>query len=627
MSNDVKLSPTDGERERKKAEEKLVAEVTADFKRRQEERRFIERGWELNMNFLSGNQYCDVNPFGDIEDESPAYMWQQRRVYNYIAPTVDTRCSKLSRIRPKLAVRPASGDEDDRRAAQVASSVLNATCEDNDLDGVINEATVWSETCGTAFYKVLWDFTDGEEIGKTSDGASVREGKVKVTAVPPFEIYPYSLSEESVENQPSIIHARAVSTDDIFSAYGVQLEGRDISEFAFSPTSASSHANAHDGVGLRAVRHGYEVVIERYSRPNREYPDGRLTIVGGDKLLYDGALPYVIGENGARTYPFVKQNSLSLAGGFFGASIVDRLIPVQRAYNAVKNRKHEFLNRIAMGTIAVEDGSVDTDSLVEDGLAPGKIIVYRQGGNPPQMLTLGAIPSEFSDEEQRLEEEFAKISGTNDLTQKGTSFTSVTSATGLQLLIEQDEARLNVSYEQIKSAMKKIGRYILRLYRQFASTLRLMRFAGVHDEVSIVSFKGCDITSDDVILEADSEINLSPVQRRAVIYDMLDRGLFCDENGKMSASVKNKLLEALGYKSFVGARDAKELHMRRCSQENEEMKKGGAAAVHSYDDHEAHISGHTAYLLTEKLTDEQEERICAHLNEHKKIISEVTENG
>ena len=620
---------SDEERARaaKAAEKRLAEDVLADFKRRQEERRSIERGWQLNMNFLSGNQYCDVNAFGDLEDDRGGYFWQQHRVFNYIAPMIDTRCSKLSRIRPKLAVRAASGEEDDKRSARIASAILTATCEDNDLDGVISCATVWSETCGSAFYKVLWDHADGREIGKTVDGASVREGKVKIIALSPFEIYPYSLSEESVENQPSIIHARAVPVQDIYAAYGVRLDGRDIEDFALSPTSAAAHSCVGGMQSVKAVRHGYEVIIERYTRPNCDEPEGRLTIVAGGELLYDGPMPYIIGENGTRTYPFVRQNAISLAGGFFGVSVVDRLIPVQRAYNAVKNRKHEFLNRISMGTVAVEDGSVDTDSLLDEGLAPGKIIVYRQGGTPPQMLTLGSVPSEFTQEEEKLEEEFAKISGTNDLTQEGSSFTAVTSATGLQLLIEQDEARLNVSYEQIKSAVRKIGRFVLRLYKQFASSLRLMRYASTDDEQCVISFKNSDITSDDVILEADSEINLSPAQRRAVVYDMIDKGLFCDENGKMSVSVKNKLLETLGYKSFVGERDTQQLHRNRCSQENALLRKGGTAEVKDYDDHAVHIDCHTAYLLSEQLTKEQEERICAHLNEHKKYISEVKNNG
>ena len=621
------LSAAEAERARLKAEQALADDVAADFKRRQEERRSIERGWQLNMNFLSGNQYCDVNPFGDLEEDIGGYFWQHHRVFNFIAPTVDTRCAKLSRIRPKLAVRAASGDDDDRRSAKLASSILSATCEDNDMDSVISSATVWSETCGSAFYKVMWDCADGREIGKTADGKSLREGKVKITALSPFEIYPYSLSEESIENQPSIIHARAVSTDDIYAAYGVKLQGREIEDFCLSPLSTAAHSSSY-GVGSpKAVRHGYEVVIERYSRPNCENPDGRLTIVGGGKLLYDGPMPYIIGDGGTRTYPFVRQNSLSLAGGFFGASVVDRLIPVQRAYNAVKNRKHEFLNRIAMGTIAVEDGSLDTDSLLEEGLVPGKVIIYRQGSTPPQMLTLGSVPSEFTEEEQKLEEEFAKISGTNDLTQNGNSFTAVTSATGLQLLIEQDEARLAVSYEQIKSALRKIGRFVLRLYKQFASTLRLMRFAAGKDELSVISFKGSDITSDDVILEADSDINLTPAQRRAVVYDMIDKGLLADESGKLSPSVKNKVLEVLGYKGFAAGRDIGELHRLRCAEENAKMKRGDAVCVKSYDDHALHVNGHTAFLLSEKLSAEEEERICAHLSEHKKAIEEVSENG
>ncbi|MDE6373746.1 MAG: hypothetical protein K2L72_04530, partial [Clostridia bacterium] len=582
--------------------------------------------WQLNMNFLSGNQYCDVNALGEIEGENGGYFWQEKRVFNYIAPTVDTRCCKLTGIRPKLAVRAASEDDDDRRSAKLASAILTAVCEDCGIDGVISAATVWSEACGTAFYKVTWDSYAGNEIGRLFDGSSVRDGKVRITAVSPFEIYPDSLSEENLYNQPSIIHARAVPADDIFAAYGVTVEGRDVDEFARTPSCKPSHAGGYGGF-IRAVKHGYEVVIERYVRPNSKNPNGRLTIVAGDKLLYDGELPYLNGDGGNRTYPFAVQYCIPLPGAFFGTCIVDRLIPVQRAYNAVKNRKHEFLNRIAMGMIAVEDGSVDTDELLEDGLMPGKILVYRQGGTPPQMLTLGSVPAEFTTEEERLEEEFSKISGTSDITQNVSSFTSVTSATGLQLIIEQDEARLNVCYEQIKSALKQIGRMALRLYRQFSSSVRLLRYSAGNDALSAVSFKGSDITGDDVVLEADSDINLTPARRRAAIYDMLDKGLFTDEDGKIKPAVKSKLLETLGYNGFDCARDLKEMHRRRAAEENEAMKNGSAAEVKDYDDNAVHAEEHTAYLLSQKLTAEQEKRICAHLKIHKNKLSEVKNEG
>ncbi len=63
--------------------------------------------------------------------------------------------------------------------------------------------------------------------------------------------------------------------------------------------------------------------------------------------------------------------------------LVDRLVPLQREYNALKNRKSEFINRLVLGTTFVEDGSVDVDELAEEGLAPGKIVIYRQGSVAP----------------------------------------------------------------------------------------------------------------------------------------------------------------------------------------------------------------------------------------------------
>lgn len=63
--------------------------------------------------------------------------------------------------------------------------------------------------------------------------------------------------------------------------------------------------------------------------------------------------------------------------------LVDMLIPCQQSYNALKGRYAEYVDKLSIGWIVVEDGSVDTDTLAEDGLAPGKILVYRQGSVPP----------------------------------------------------------------------------------------------------------------------------------------------------------------------------------------------------------------------------------------------------
>ena len=86
----------------------LAREVQEDFARRREERRQIERGWELNMNFVSGNQFCDLSPAGELEEEDPSFYWQSRRAFNHIAPAVDTRMARLAKVRPSLNVRAST---------------------------------------------------------------------------------------------------------------------------------------------------------------------------------------------------------------------------------------------------------------------------------------------------------------------------------------------------------------------------------------------------------------------------------------------------------------------------------------------------------------------------------------
>lgn len=528
------------------AEDLLCKEVEEQFMRLQEERKSLERNWELNANFVNGNQYCTIAS-GEMVLVDKTYDWEQRRVFNHIAPVVDIRLSKLSRIRPALAVRAASDEVGDRKASELASAILSVVQEECDLDGVMSEATMWSEICGTAFYKIVWNPDGGRQVGATEGGRAVRDGGVKICAVSPFEIYPASLNEESLENQTSIIHAKILPIETIADMYGVKLAGRNISEFTLPCTRVNKSGSYNKNLNTYSY---FELVLERYMRSGTANPNGRLTVVAGGKLLYDGELPYVNGTDGTRGYPFVKQISLPVAGSFFGASVVERLIPLQRAYNAVKNRKHEYLNRISMGTVAIEDGSVDVDEFIDGGLAPGKVIVYRQGGTPPEMLSLGNVPEEFWKEEESLLSEFTKISGAGDLSENADSFAGVTSATGLQLIIEQDDARLNVAYQSLKRAIKCMGRQILRLYRQFATDVRLMRYAG-RDGQRLLYFKGSDISCDDVVLDADTDLNMTPAQRRTVIYELMDRGLFSDGNGKISAVAKKKILEVLGYASLA----------------------------------------------------------------------------
>ncbi len=599
---------------------RLVEEVQADFSARQEERKTLERCWQLNMNFVSGNQYCDVAASGEIEEEDATFYWQSRRVFNHIAPTIDTRMARLAKVRPTLNVRAFSDSESDVKTARLCSSILKSVKNRIDLDAIVTTATHWSETCGTAFYKVVWNHNDGKVIGTDENGHAIREGDVNVVALSPFEVYPDTLTAESMAEVKSIIHAKAVPVSEIKEKFGVDVAGKTVRDFSLTPYSSAGGWKKGSDREAHPCLEDHEILIERYIRPDGRYPKGRLQIVAGKELLYEGVLPYENGDRGERVLPFIRQTCIPLVGSFFGTSVVDRMIPLQRAYNAVRNRKHEFLNRLSMGVVAVEDGSVDADELSEEGLYPGKVLIYRQGSAAPSFLDCGKLPAEFAEEEERISGEFILVSGMSEISRNSANPTHVTSATGLQLLIDQDTNRMLMSAESVERAIKEAGKQILHLYKQCASAKRVLNMSGTGGNTELFYFDASDISADDV--EFETGYDRTPDEKKEDVLRLLSLGLLNDENGNLSDENKNRVLDALGFGSLETARDISHLHLKKAANENVALAQGDVEAD-GYDDHRLHIAEHTRALLSGGEQDQAvKERIVRHLQAHRALKGE-----
>ena len=604
-----------------KREQEIVSAVLEDFKKRQEARRPVELNWRLNMNFVIGNQFSEISPRGDVEEYGRQYFWQCREVYNHIAPILETRLSKLARVKAQASVRPSSPDDADRASAEVATKLIRAVSADNGFSALMSEANVWSEVTGSAFYKVTWDTQKGMAL--TADG-TLREGDVKITVCPPFEIFPENIAVAELDVQPSLMHVKVMGVGDVFRIWGKRVEGRTLNVFSFENADVLGGLGYHATVPkmVTEAREDAALVIEKYEMPSESHPEGRLIIVAGETLVHDGPLPYINGEDGTRGYPFAKQVCLESLGNFFGGSVVERIIPVQRAYNAVKNRKHEFMNRIAMGVLAVEDGSVDTDALEEEGLPPGKILVYRQGSAPPVMLNAGQVPAEFGREEEKLLNEFVMISGVSEVTTYSQVPSNVASGTAISLLLEQDDTRISLTADSLREAVKRIGRHIIRLYKQFADAPRMKRVVGEGGEVEVMQFRSGDLGSEDVTFDTENEIEDSLSTRRAMVYDLLGLGLFADENGIIPARTKAKLLEILGFGNWEQSRDADEAHLAKAERENFELKSRDVVPD-PVDDHALHITEHTKLCVSAPCEKNEKfrARVTAHINKHKELAA------
>ena len=166
--------------------EELVESVETDFENRRKARLKLERQWELNMNFLVGNQYCDINRRGEIEPVDGGFFWQKKEVYNHIAPIIETRLAKFADISPVFGVKPRTDDDSAVKGAALSEKLLSYVFDKNEVMSTVQRVCVWSETCGTGFYKVVWNNQGGTSVGAVN-GEEVFDGEAEVLPVSPFE--------------------------------------------------------------------------------------------------------------------------------------------------------------------------------------------------------------------------------------------------------------------------------------------------------------------------------------------------------------------------------------------------------------------------------------------------------
>ena len=445
----------------------IVKNVLADYEERRTKRRADELQWTLNMDFFNGKQNSYVTNFDTLTTAGKQFHWQRQECFNHIAAIVESRLARITAHRSDLL--PVGEDE---AGVLLCRKVLDSALHKTKFDELAEQAAQWSEVTGSAFYKVFWDATKGDQVGVVKNGESeiaITLGDVSICVVNPFELYPDNMNAGDISEISSMIHAKTLPIAQIKETWGIDLSGK----------------------GEESV-----LVLERYERPTCARPNGRLTIVADQKLLFDGELPFITEEDGSRGLPFVRQTCEKRVGKFFGRSVIERAIPVQRAYNTIKNRKVEFLNRMACGVLAIEEGSVDIESLENEGLAPGKVIVYRAGSAAPKFMETGTMPAELEREEERLLREFETISGGTDTTRIESGNTS---GVALEILAEQSNRRIARTILSCTKAKINIGCRILRLYKQFATDVRVDRLLG-----EAFTYAGDELNCCDIVLKPET---------------------------------------------------------------------------------------------------------------------------
>lgn len=584
-----------------------IAYVKQEYERRRIERLYFELKWQLNMAFIEGEQYQYIsNITNDLVEYPTLLKAQEREAYNHILPIYTTRLAKLSRLNLVFKARPATNDKDDVNNAYITTKILEKWIEDNKLNKAQGNANAWMEATGTAIYKNIWNFSKGQRLGLTPEGTYIKEGDVENCVCSPFEIFPDSSYHADIEYCKSIIHARAVDVDYIYDNFGVDLPGEKLNVFASGLNIMQNMTNQLRGSDTKK-KDDVIMLYEFYEIPTKDYPEGRLLICcdNYDKLLYEGDLPYINAEYNNRELPFKMQRAIIRPGYFWGKSIVDSLIPVQRRYNAIKNRMTEYLKTVAVGITIVDEATAELNNLESEGIAPGDMILYNKSDSTqvPTFMQTPSLPNEFFNQESADLSNFSKMSGVSEISRDSSAPTGVESGKALTVLNEQDETRLSLTARQIQDCMLEVAKQTMYLYKQFADQQRVLRIVGKGNAIKTLFWNKNTITAEDIVIEGVARISETLTQRRNLVLELLQLGLFRNEAGIVDDS---RILEMIEFGDTDVSLDTTRLQKIKSNEENIKMSLGQPCMVEFYELHAIAVNTHTEFMLSAEFEQLQE---------------------
>lgn len=620
-------------------EEDIVSNITEELEKRRGDRSMLELQWTLNANFLTGHQNCDINISSRrIDDElAPTKADNERRVYNRIAPLMETRHANIKAVNYDMVVEPRSAEMDDYAKAKVSTKLLTYCQGDTDFHNKKDKLIAWAELTGTAFTLSYWDVNKGDLIANeealvdengeiVKPEKAIRTGGLDFGLVSSYEVFPASLSIQEIEDQHDIIIEQVRDVGEIYDLYGIKLQGKSLERYVLTPTAnaLTGHGRSNMVIGMgRETVDDVEKVITYLENPSRDYPRGRLVVVIREAVVYYGDLP-------AGEMPLVAVKSKPVSGQFFGKSPIQDLIPLQRTYNRIVNKIQDYVDTIAANPLIAPEGSiVNLDELDATGIEPGTILIYRNVGDRPSLLQYPDLPTTVLSERDHIASDMEYVAGVSQLMVVGATPTGVTSGTAIDNLRQIDNTRMSLTADNIRDAVLAMAKIWLRLNKEYSSGYRTMQIAGQDDAGYVYTWCAEDINSYDVRYKAENELRHSKDQQRQDFIQALQIGAFTDENGRLMESAKQRARELfIGEGVTSDALTVDDLQRKNANRENVFLEQGVIPERYRYDDDAIHLEEHKKYALSmdyrmmSKYMPQYAQAFDAHIEAHEQAIAQ-----
>ena len=220
-----------------------------------------------------------------------------------------------------------------------------------------------------------------------------------------------------------------------------------------------------------------------------------------------------------KEYPFAKFQHIP-TGKFYGKSVIEELIPLQREYNRTQSQIIEAKNRMAKPQVFFREGSVTPDKITSE---PGLFIPVKGSAEFPQPVPLTELPSYVVQFNERQEVDFENISGQHAPTRG--ELPAGTAATGFAYALEQDDTFLTTTHQSIERGVQKVARQTITLCSTYWTVPRLVKATGEDGGLDALLLRGSQLTgSTDIRIESGSSLSTSKSARQAQVTEWMKFG-------------------------------------------------------------------------------------------------------
>ena len=551
-----------------------------------------EYQWVVNIAYYHSLQHLIFNPKSGVI-ELPRDMKTPLTI-NRIGSFVESRMAKLTKNRPIPRVMPNTNDPVDVRGAKNADRALTYIWRKIDMETEDEKNTMMMLLCGTAFMRTVWDPFVGDyvnEIKKSSDGqdliidddGSVGEdkiflGEVSTKAISPFGILIADDSLTSIKDQPWIIERAHLPVSEVENIYP-HLRGtlnKDTKQDIFTEHEKTvqrlqSSVFQGTGVGMVAAQdslNSMALVKTYWQKPNYQYEKGVLAVVVNDQLAMINTWPNDYGDN---VYPIVKFSERENGFHFWAQSTVERLIPIQRAYNKSKQQKAKNAALMANIKWMVPKGAgLMPESLTDE---EGEVVEYNANVAAPHAAQLAPMPAYATEFDREMISDFRDVGG-----QRESSITpppNLTAGVSIQIASELADEIIGPILRRKARSIEYVANTQLLIMNEEYLEPRKIKILGDTGKVDVQWMSALDFkNSTDVHIEVESMIPDFRGSKRQTLFDLWDRRIISDPE---------QLLEVLRYGNWDLLLEKREKSQQRVEEAIIELKKGKEPEITQFD--------------------------------------------